>query len=70
MNLMLVLNRFPLSDTIIGNFGSFNITYPQLKSLCRDDLEKLGISDNKLQDEMLEEFAHLEGQEGTLKFKE
>lgn len=67
MNLMLVLNRFPLSDTIIGNFGAFHINYHQLKSLNRDDLEKLGIHDNRLQDEMLEEFGHLEGQESTLK---
>lgn len=67
MNLMLVLNRFPLSDTIIGNFGAFQINYPQLKSLHRNDLIKLGILDNKLQDEMLEEFKLLEGQESTLK---
>lgn len=67
MNLMLILNRFPLSDQMIGNFGKYNITYNQLKSLSRTDLVKLGIEDNKLQDEMLEEFANLEGQESTLK---
>jgi hypothetical protein len=67
MNLMLALNRFPLSDVIIGNFGLFQIQYSQLSSLVRDDLLKLGITDNKLQDEMLEEFSLLEGQEVSLK---
>jgi hypothetical protein len=67
MNLMLVLNRFPLSDTIIGNFGLYQIKYTQLASLQRNDLIKLGIDDNKLQDEMLEEFQTLEGQEICIK---
>lgn len=67
MNLMLVLNRFPLSDAIIGNFGLYQIKYSQLSSLAREDLLKLGIEDNKLQDEMLEEFQQLEGQEVSLK---
>jgi hypothetical protein len=32
-----------------------------------EDLIKLGINDNKLQEEMLEEFEHLGGQEPTLR---
>lgn len=66
MNLMLVLNRFPLSDKVIGNFGMYQIKYSQLKSLERDDLRKLGISDD-LSNEMIEEFRLLEGQDVTLK---
>ncbi|KAG5672450.1 hypothetical protein PVAND_002577 [Polypedilum vanderplanki] len=62
MSLMLVLNRFPLSDEVIANFSLFQIKYNQLSSLQREDLIKLGISDNKLQDEMIEEFKNLEGQ--------
>ena len=64
---MVALNKWVLSDTIIGNFGTYGITYQQLNSLNRDDLIKLGITDNQLQDEMLEEFSHLEGQDPSLR---
>lgn len=67
MSLMVALNRWVLSDDVIGNFGTYKITYPQLSSLSRADLIKLGITDNQLQDEMLEEFSTLEGQDPTLK---
>lgn len=67
MSLMVALNRWVLSDDVIGSFGKYKITYPQLSSLSRDDLIKLGITDNQLQDEMLEEFSTLEGQDPTLK---
>lgn len=63
----MVLNRFNLSEEVISNFGLYAVRYSQLKSLDREDLVKLGINDNKLQDEMLEEFQHLHGQEPTLK---
>lgn len=64
---MMVLNRFNLSEDVISNFGLYQIRYSQLKALDREDLIKLGINDNKLQEEMLEEFQHLHGQEPTLK---
>lgn len=64
---MMVLNRFPLSEDIVSNFGLYQIRYSQLKGLEREDLIKLGISDNKLQEEMLEEFQLLDGQEPTLR---
>lgn len=64
---MMVLNRFPLSEEIVANFGLYQIRYSQLKGLEREDLIKLGINDNKLQEEMLEEFQCLEGQEQTLR---
>ncbi|XP_070501883.1 uncharacterized protein [Chironomus tepperi] len=67
MSLIVALNRWVLSDEVVQNFGTYEITYPQLSSLSRDDLIKLGVTDNQLQDEMLEEFSHLEGQEPTLK---
>lgn len=64
---MMVLNRFNLSEEIIANFGLYQIRYSQLKALDREDLIKLGISENKIQEEMLEEFQHLGGQEPTLR---
>jgi hypothetical protein len=65
VNLMMLLNRFRLSEEIIANFGLYQIKYSQLKSLEREDLIKLGISDNKLQEDMLEVFQVLEGQDTT-----
>jgi hypothetical protein len=62
---MMLLNRFRLSEEIIANFGLYQIKYSQLKSLEREDLIKLGISDNKLQEDMLEVFQVLEGQDTT-----
>ena len=64
---MMVLNRFPLSENIVSNFGLYQIRYSQLKGLEREDLIKLGVSDNKLQEEMLGEFQLLDGQEPTLR---
>ncbi|CAG9808803.1 unnamed protein product [Chironomus riparius] len=67
MNMMVALNKWVLTDTMIGNFGIYGIKYPQLSSLNRDDLIKLGITDNQMQDEMLEEFSHLTGQDPSLR---
>jgi hypothetical protein len=64
---MMVINRFSLSEEVVANFGLYQIRYSQLKGLEREDLIKLGVSDNKLQEQMLEEFQLLDGQEPTLR---
>lgn len=63
---MVALNKWVLTDETVGKFGRYGIKYAQLGSLSRADLIKLGIKDNKMQDEMLEDFSQLEGQDPTL----
>ena len=64
---MLALNKWVISDDVIGQFGTYGITYSHLSTLSREDLNIMGIRDKKMQDEMLEEFKHLPNQDPTLR---
>jgi hypothetical protein len=64
-NLLMVLNRFPLNDDVIANFAQYQITYAQLKTMNREDLKKMGIHDNRLQEEMLCEFKQLQSEHSS-----
>lgn len=62
-NLLLMLTHFRLGNEVIRNAASCGLKYCQLAGLVREDLERLGIEDKTIQDDLLSEFATLEGQD-------
>ncbi|CRK91903.1 CLUMA_CG005523, isoform A [Clunio marinus] len=62
-NLLMILNGYQLEKEVLERFAAAGIKYSQLAGLSSEDLTLLGITDNKLQENMLLNFKSLEAQE-------
>lgn len=58
-----MLTHFRLGNEVIRNVAACGLKYSQLAGLIREDLERLGIEDKDVQDELLAEFPNLGGQD-------
>lgn len=58
----LLLRNYQLSDEIVERFAQQKIRFAQLSSLCNEDLELLGITDEAVQNRMLSDFRSFDGQ--------
>lgn len=59
----MILNGYQLDKEVLERFAGYGIKYNQLAALSAEDLALLGITDNKLQEDLLNDFKTLEGQE-------
>lgn len=59
---MMVLSGFHLEKEVIERFAASGLKFTQLAGLSNEDLAMLGVVDRGLQNDMLAEFASLEGQ--------
>lgn len=57
-----MLRNYQLSDEVVERIANQNISFSQLASLCNEDLELLGITDEGIQNQMLRDFKVLDGQ--------
>lgn len=61
-NLMMILKTFQLEKEVIERFAASGLKFTQLAGLSNEDLAMLGVVDRGMQEDMLMEFANLEGQ--------
>lgn len=62
-NLLLMLTHFRLSNKIIRKVAASGLKYSQLSGLVKLDLTRFGIYNDELQEEMLNEFRNIQGQD-------
>lgn len=59
---MMILKTFQLEKEVIERFAASGLKFTQLAGLSNEDLAMLGVVDRGMQEDMLMEFASLEGQ--------
>lgn len=67
MNVVMVLNRYNIEDEVMACMARSKVKYQQLKMLTVEDLEGFGIRDNRLREEMIQDFQLLESQDDFLR---
>lgn len=61
-NVLLVLRNFQLSNDVLEKFAAREVKFNQLSRLCKEDLALFGVTEQQLQDFMIEAFKSLHNQ--------